>query len=115
MARAFDLGPKRQIVFVIVGVVEKPSFLDDAAMGVDTGPPDVSAKRSFAGQAGDDFDGFLQLLTLNGFRHVAVIDPSVTMAANFVAGGEGGLGDRLVAGQCHGNGKNGDWDGVSAE
>jgi len=37
------------------------------------------------------------------------------MAANFVAGGEGGLGDRRVAGQCHGDGENGDRDVMAAE
>ena len=70
-------GPERQIIVVIIGVIQKSSFLDHQTPRVLAGPAGVPAERPLTRQPLDDLDRLVQMLALNLLGYVTVIDPTV--------------------------------------
>ena len=70
-------SPERQIIVVIIGVIQKSSFLNHQPPRVLTGPAGVPTQRSLTRQPLDDLDRLVQMLALNLLGYVTVIDPTV--------------------------------------
>ena len=76
--------PVRQVITVIIRVIQKTACFDDQAPGIGAGAARVPAQRAFAHRVFDGCDRSLDVLALNGFIHILVIDPTVAMATYLV-------------------------------
>ena len=95
--------PKRKIVGVVVGVVEKAPVLGDEPARVGAGAAGVPAQRPLAGQAAVDLDRAHHVLALDPLRHVLVVDPAPAVRGDLVAAVQHGVDRRGVALQRHGD------------
>ena len=85
--------PVGQVVIVGVRVVEEAAVLAHQTPSVGAGAAGVPAQRALAGEFRENTDGLEHVFTLLGLIHVLVVDPAITVAADFVAVGDHGLDD----------------------
>ena len=95
--------PVGQVVVVGVAVIEKTAFFHDQPAGVGACAAGVPAQRAFAGDFGEDADRFEHVLAFLGLIHVLIVDPTITVTADFVTGGDHGTDHVRVALGSHGH------------
>ena len=91
------LRPERQIVRIIVGVVEEAALLRDDPARVGAGPAGIPAERALAGQLPVHLDRALHVGALVGFRHILIVDPPPAVRGDLVPGLQEGLHHRRIA------------------
>lgn len=84
-ARHFDVGPKRQIVAIVIGVVKQAPILDREPTCVRAVAARVPAQRPHARYALDCLHAETHVLGLLLGRHVLIVNPSPAMTGDFVA------------------------------
>ena len=103
MRLAVDFGPKRQVIVVIISVVKKSALFHNQRSGTLTGSAGIPAHWPLACQTANNLNGPFQMLTLNVFRNIAVINPAVTVRADFMACCHCGLCHGRIAFERHGD------------
>src|ERR1051326_8400486 len=77
------LNPVRELVIVGVAVVEEPAFLDEQSARVDAGRvATVPADRALPDRLGQRSDGASDLLALDGFAQLEMLDPAPAVATD---------------------------------
>ena len=76
---ALNLGPERQIIVVVVGVIQEPPFLDYQTPGILTGSTGIPTQWPLTGESLDDLDRLVQMLTFDLIGYVAVVDPAIAV------------------------------------
>src|SRR5262249_15975074 len=66
----------RQVVVVVVGVVDKAAILHHELTRIRAGAAGVPAERALAGELAMDLDRALHVLALDCLRHILVVDPA---------------------------------------
>src|ERR1044071_5916721 len=74
----------RQVVAVVVGVVDEAAVLRHELARIRAGAAGVPAERALAGELAVNLDRALHVLALERFRHVLVIDPAPAVARDLV-------------------------------
>ena len=90
------LGPERQVVAVVVRVVQEAAVVRHQAAGVGRVAAGVPAQRALAGETLDELHADLHVLALDLLGRVLVVDPAPAVAGDLVAellerGGELGV------------------------
>ncbi len=106
MRLAVNLSPERQIIVVVISVVKKSALFHNQRSGTLTGSAGIPAQWPLAGQTANNLNGPFQVLTLDIFRNIAVINPAVTVRADFMACRHCGLCHGRVAFERHGHAEN---------
>ena len=101
-------APERQIVGIIVGVVNEAALPGDQPAGVGAGPAGIPAERPLAGNPGLDLDGAGHMLALHLLRHAVIVDPAIAVGADLVAVLQHFFGDVRMPFQRHGDGEDGE-------
>src|SRR5690554_4951286 len=86
-------GPERQVITVVVAIVEKTALIQHQPPGVGTVATGIPALRPLPIQTLKDFDGSLHVLTLNLLGYLLVVNPAVAVTGNLVT--------QLLEGMCH--------------
>ena len=84
-ARHFDVHPERQVVAVVVGVVQEAAIFGDQTTRVRTVAAGVPAERPLAGHAFDRFHAEAHVLRFLLRRHVLIVDPAIAVAGDLMA------------------------------
>ena len=98
-------GPERQIIRVIIGVIEKATLLGDEITRVLAGSASIPAKRPRAADIGMDGDGAGHMFGLLIAAHAMVIDPAITVRGDLMTISKRTLNHRRMPLHRHGDGK----------
>src|SRR5690554_2551521 len=98
-------GPERQVITVVVAVVEKAAFVEHQPPGIGAVAAGIPTLRLLPIQALKDFDGSLHVLTLNLLGHLLVVNPAVAVTGNLVTQLLEGMRHLGVTLQRHGHTK----------
>ncbi|RMN90754.1 hypothetical protein ALQ49_05903 [Pseudomonas syringae pv. apii] len=99
--------PVRQVIVVGVAIIKKAAFLHDQPPCVGPGAAGVPAQWAFAADFGQNLNGLTHVLALLGFVHVLVVDPAITVAADFVTVGDHCANNVRVTLRRHGDSEDG--------
>src|ERR1700674_645081 len=94
-------GPKRQVVSIVVRVVENASVLHHQAARVRAVSTCVPAERRLAGQALYDLHTDIHVLAFSALVYVLVMDPAPAVAGDLMTQLDEGGGHIRVAFQGH--------------
>ncbi len=101
-------GPERQVVAVVVAVVEEAALVEDQPPGVGAVAAGVPALGLLAVEALKDLHGALQMLALDVLGHFLVVNPAVAMTGDLVAQLLERLSHFRVALKGHGHAEHGE-------
>ena len=107
--RERDMGPERQIIAVVVGIIGKAAMLDHQLSGMRRIAPGIPALRCAAGQFAEDLDSGTQMRALRVDIDVLVVNPEQTMAGDFMPELDKCLGQLGMSLQGHRHAKYGQW------
>ncbi|MNC29777.1 hypothetical protein D3C75_780400 [compost metagenome] len=92
--------PIGQVIVVSVRAIEKPTFLTQQAAGVLADPSCVPTCGAFTADLLDHVEGEADMAPLLVFRHVAIVQPTVTMPGNLMSGSAERMANRRGEFQC---------------
>ena len=115
MRLAVDSSPERQVIVVVIGVVKKPALFHNQRSGTLTGAAGIPAQRPLTGQAANNLNGTFQVFALNVFGYIAVINPAITVRADFMPCRHRRLCHGRVAFERHGHAEHRERNLVSLE
>ena len=110
-----DGGPERQVVAVVVGVVEEAAVLDDEASRVRAVAARVPADRRRSREPLDDLDAVPQVRGFGRRIDVLVVDPAPAVTGDLVPEGDEGGGRVRIALQRHRDAEHGERQGPALE